>query len=39
MTEMRLIAPAVPSLLQSPDHELCPGCGHPVAWRQVLEVL
>jgi 2-oxoglutarate/2-oxoacid ferredoxin oxidoreductase subunit beta len=39
MTEMRLIAPAAPSLLQSADHELCPGCGHPVAWRQVLEVL
>ena len=39
MTEMRLIAPASPSLLQSPDHELCPGCGHPVAWRQVLEVI
>jgi len=39
MTEMRLIASAAPSLLQSPDHELCPGCGHPVAWRQVLEVI
>ena len=39
MTEMRLIAPSSPALLQSPDHELCPGCGHPVAWRQVLEVL
>ena len=39
MTEMRLMAPAIPKLLQSPDHELCPGCGHPVAWRQVLEVV
>ena len=39
MTEMRLIAASSPALLQSPDHELCPGCGHPVAWRQVLEVL
>jgi 2-oxoglutarate ferredoxin oxidoreductase subunit beta len=39
MTEMRLIAAAVPALMQSPDHELCPGCGHPVAWRQVLEVV
>ena len=39
MTEMRLIAPASPALLQSPDHELCPGCGHPVAWRGVLEVV
>ncbi len=28
-----------PRLLQSPEHELCPGCGHPVAWRVVLEVL
>ena len=44
MTELdlagaRRIEPAYPSLLQSPDHELCPGCGHPVAWRQVLEVI
>jgi 2-oxoglutarate/2-oxoacid ferredoxin oxidoreductase subunit beta len=28
-----------PELLQSSEHELCPGCGHPVAWRLVLEAL
>jgi 2-oxoglutarate ferredoxin oxidoreductase subunit beta len=28
-----------PSLLLSEEHHLCPGCGHPVAWRLLLEVL
>ena len=28
-----------PRLLQSSEHELCPGCGHPVAMRVVLEVV
>jgi len=28
-----------PDLLQSGDHDLCPGCGHPVAWRLVLDVI
>jgi 2-oxoglutarate/2-oxoacid ferredoxin oxidoreductase subunit beta len=28
-----------PSLLQSSEHELCPGCGHSVAFRVVLEVV
>ncbi len=28
-----------PNLLQSSEHELCPGCGHPVAWRAVLEAV
>jgi 2-oxoglutarate ferredoxin oxidoreductase subunit beta len=28
-----------PSLLQSSEHDLCPGCGHPVAMRVVLEVV
>ncbi len=28
-----------PSLLLSEEHHLCPGCGHPVAWRILLEVL
>ena len=28
-----------PSLLQSSEHDLCPGCGHPVAWRLVLDAL
>jgi 2-oxoglutarate ferredoxin oxidoreductase subunit beta len=28
-----------PDLLQSSEHDLCPGCGHPVAWRLVLDAL
>jgi 2-oxoglutarate ferredoxin oxidoreductase subunit beta len=28
-----------PKLLQSSEHDLCPGCGHPVAIRVVLEVV
>jgi 2-oxoglutarate ferredoxin oxidoreductase subunit beta len=35
----RKVASFMPSLMQSGEHELCPGCGHPVAWRLVLEVL
>ncbi len=35
----RLATPFKPDLLQSPDHELCPGCGHPIAWRLVLDAL
>jgi 2-oxoglutarate ferredoxin oxidoreductase subunit beta len=40
--------PAVPSKLVAAkqadlqvgvDHHLCPGCGHPVAWRLLLEVI
>ena len=27
------------ALLQSSEHDLCPGCGHPVAWRLVLDAL
>lgn len=26
-------------LMLSEDHELCPGCGHPVAWRLLTEVV
>ncbi|MGO9457520.1 MAG: thiamine pyrophosphate-dependent enzyme [Acidimicrobiales bacterium] len=33
------VAAFKPELLQSSEHELCPGCGHPVAWRLVLEAL
>jgi len=33
------VAEAAPSLMQSQEHELCPGCGHPVAWRLVLECM
>jgi 2-oxoglutarate ferredoxin oxidoreductase subunit beta len=28
-----------PSLLQSSEHDLCPGCGHSVAFRVMLEVV
>ena len=28
-----------PDLLQSSEHDLCPGCGHPIAWRLVLDSL
>ena len=28
-----------PDLLQSTEHHLCSGCGHPVAWRLLVEVL
>lgn len=35
----RRVAAAAPSLFQTLDHHLCPGCGHPVAWRLLAEVL
>ena len=35
----RKVAPFAPALLQSTDHYLCSGCGHPVAWRLLVEVL
>jgi 2-oxoglutarate/2-oxoacid ferredoxin oxidoreductase subunit beta len=33
------VAEFKPNLLQSSEHELCPGCGHPIAWRLVLDAL
>jgi 2-oxoglutarate ferredoxin oxidoreductase subunit beta len=33
------VARAAPPLLQSEHHGLCPGCGHPVGVRTVLEVI
>jgi 2-oxoglutarate ferredoxin oxidoreductase subunit beta len=33
------ISPFIPPLLQTPDHEFCPGCGEPVAMRLILEVI
>ena len=33
------VASFKPDLLQSPDHHLCGGCGHPVALRVILEAL
>ena len=45
MTEVMLPAPgkkvasALAPLQLSGEHHLCPGCGHPVAWRLLLEVI
>lgn len=33
----RKVAPALAPLQLSGEHHLCPGCGHPVAWRLLLE--
>lgn len=33
------VATSRPSLLMTEDHHLCPGCGHPVAVRLILETL
>jgi 2-oxoglutarate/2-oxoacid ferredoxin oxidoreductase subunit beta len=35
----RRVSPFKPSLLQTPDHEFCAGCGEPVAMRIILEVI
>ncbi|MER5183169.1 thiamine pyrophosphate-dependent enzyme [Streptomyces sp. NPDC002896] len=35
----RLISEFKPNLLQSSEHDLCPGCGHGIAWRAVLDVV
>ena len=39
LTGARKVAPFAPDLLQTTDHYLCSGCGHPVAWRLLVEVL
>ena len=36
---MHLVTELKPKLLQSAEHVLCPGCGHFVAWRTVLDVV
>jgi 2-oxoglutarate ferredoxin oxidoreductase subunit beta len=33
------VAPFAPPLQLTEEHHLCPGCGHPVAWRLLMEVL
>jgi 2-oxoglutarate ferredoxin oxidoreductase subunit beta len=33
------VGPKIPSLLQTGEHDLCPGCGEPVAIRILLETL
>ena len=35
----KLVASFMPPLLQTAEHELCPGCGHPPAGRALLEVI
>ena len=35
----RKVAGTMAELQLTEDHHLCPGCGHPVAWRLLLEVL
>src|ERR1700746_585273 len=35
----RKVADALAPLQLSGEHHLCPGCGHPVAWRLLLETI
>jgi 2-oxoglutarate/2-oxoacid ferredoxin oxidoreductase subunit beta len=35
----QLVSEFKPNLLQSSEHDLCPGCGHSVAFRVLLEVV
>lgn len=35
----RKVAPALAPLQITGEHHLCPGCGHPVAWRLLLETI
>jgi len=35
----RKVASFMAPLQVADDHHLCPGCGHPVAWRLLLEVI
>lgn len=49
MTTAEIVAPAgtkavkvgraAPPLMQTEEHHLCPGCGHPIGVRMILEVL
>jgi 2-oxoglutarate ferredoxin oxidoreductase subunit beta len=36
---LHLVSEFKPDLLQSSEHDLCPGCGHTPAWRVVLDVV
>jgi 2-oxoglutarate ferredoxin oxidoreductase subunit beta len=36
---MRKVADALAPLQLTGEHHLCPGCGHPVAWRLLLECI
>ena len=35
----RVVSPARPTLMVHDDHDLCPGCGEPLALRLLLEVI
>ena len=35
----RKVADFAPALFQSTEHHLCSGCGHPVVWRLLVEVI
>ncbi len=35
----RKVADPRPRLMVEDEHHLCPGCGHPLAWRLIAEVL
>ena len=37
--ELRQVAPIRPRLMTDMDHDLCPGCGEPVALRMLLEAI
>jgi 2-oxoglutarate ferredoxin oxidoreductase subunit beta len=39
VTDRRLIEPLKPSLLLTSEHQMCPGCGEPIAVRQFLEAI
>jgi 2-oxoglutarate ferredoxin oxidoreductase subunit beta len=36
---VKQVAGALAPLQLSGEHHLCPGCGHPVAWRILLEAI
>jgi 2-oxoglutarate/2-oxoacid ferredoxin oxidoreductase subunit beta len=36
---LQKVADARPRLMVEDEHHLCPGCGHPVAWRILAQVL
>jgi 2-oxoglutarate/2-oxoacid ferredoxin oxidoreductase subunit beta len=33
------VGTSTPPLLLTQDHKLCPGCGHPISWRLLLETI
>lgn len=37
--DARVVEPLVPELLLTPEHQLCPGCGEPLALRAFLDAI